>query len=92
MLQYHAFQADQRPGARRRERLRFSFVLKTELAPCCRFASGPVLPKGMAMVRSGSLSAQTEGFDDRTIPIDVLAFHIVEQPAPLAHEHQQTPP
>ena len=45
----------------------------------------------MAMVSYCGLPAQTEGFYDSTVSIDVLAFYVVEQPAPLAHEHQQAP-
>lgn len=52
---------------------------------------GPVLSRGMAMVSFPSLSPQAEGFDDCTVPIDVLALHVVEQPAPFTYEHQQAP-
>ena len=46
----------------------------------------------MAMVSERGLPAQTEGFYNRTVPIDVLAFYVVEQPTALSHEHQQAPP
>jgi len=90
MLKYRAFQADQWPV--------YSFageaaaVFFNSRAPRKSVTVEPVLSKGMATVCCRGLPAQTKGFDDGTVPIDVLAFYVVEQPAPLAHEHQQAAP
>ena len=38
-----------------------------------------------------ALSSEAKGFDDGTIPLDIVAFDVVEQSTTLAHQHQQPP-
>jgi hypothetical protein len=38
------------------------------------------------------LLADTERLDDSPVTIDILGFEIIEEPPPLANQHEQAPP
>src|SRR6185436_5010470 len=61
-------------------------VNRRRALPLWRGGGGASAPRGVSL-----LPPQSELGDERPVPLDVVASEVVEQPAPPAHEHQQTP-